>query len=105
MVTIGSIVVTTLASIGEVNEIPVMKRHWLKAIENIPAPKSFFLSEFDTGSLGRNIDNIQKAIVAPKMRKEGRTMGLISLLAKKLRVSLLIGAISPQSILETSIAK
>lgn len=91
IVMIGNIVVTIVASIGEVSDSPVRKSPWLNTNAKRAAPNSFNRSRRSTCSCSLTANEVsQKRIAPPLIRKNVRVKGL-----KVVMAFLAIGAIKP----------
>ena len=94
MVTIGSVVVTMEASMGEVIESPKIYTPWLNTSAKSEAKKIFSISRWSTCSCLQNADSSQKQAAAPTMRNVVTDKAENSISA-----DLPMGAISPHKIL------
>ena len=102
MVMIGTVVVMTEASIGEVSDTPAMKQPWLSVMPNREAKKSMARSWGGTCSLRANAEAIQKSTEAPNIRKVVSASGVM---APDSSTALEIGDMMPHRKLAPNMAK
>ena len=102
MVTIGSVVVTIDAFIGEVSDTPNMKTPWFMIMPSRAANASSFKSAKGTRSRFTKSEAIQNATAAPITLKETNIHGLIE---GSPMASFDSGAINPHEILAAIIAR
>lgn len=70
MVMMGMVVVTMLASTGEVSDNPMVKQHWLNTMASMPAKKNSSKSRGGTSSFFLMKSEVsQKLSAAPSTRK------------------------------------